>query len=285
MRLKRRPHDQDVLGEFGDYLLEELRRSKQTARGYHQQLLATAKVTGRKVTEVSVKDIRYEVKRDDSVAVSTRNLRIAAFRHLHMWGLLEEAEWANPAMLGVKSIPEKRAPLPPISVWEARKALANCDVPNDYRVIYCGLYAGLRVSESAAIDDSNIHGDRIVLMGKGDKKRTIPLHPELAKVLPVFLSKKPKTKEVLGARFDQFRQKHNLHNTEGQRATTHSLRRTFADTLYDKNGVPQEVVAMLLGHGSSVTQLYAPVRFAKMQEAVLTLNYYAGEPIQLSFWD
>lgn len=274
--------DEEVLDEFCSYQLLELRHSDQTARGYLQQLSAVARQLDKKIVEVTPKDIRYEVKRDESVAQSTIRLRITAYRQLHMWALLEEKKWANTAMLGVKSPPEKRRlAQPPLPLYSARTLLTNCRGPNELRVVYFGLYGGLRVGESAIITHANVHGDRLIFIGKGDKERTVPIHPELGKVLPEILSVTPMSKGVLMGRMNAMRKRLRVFDVKGRPATTHSLRRTCADYLYDKAEVPREVVKMLLGHGSEVTDVYAPVRFGKMRKAIDALNYFSGEPVQL----
>ena len=284
MRLRRMPRDSEVLGSFSEYQLDELRHSDQTARGYKQQLLAVARMLDKPIASVTPKDIRYKVKRDTTCAHSTLHLRVTAYRQLHMWALLEEEPWANPAMLGVKAPPGKRRlAKPPLYLHDARKLLAACSCPNDYRTIYLGLYAMTRVEESAKMGPEHFHRDRLTFIGKGDKERTVPVHPELAKVLPLFLDRKPKSKGVLMCRMTKLRDKLKIRDMKGKPATTHSLRRTGADFLYSTAGVEREVVKMLLGHGSEVTDVYAPVRFPKMASAVAKLDYSKGEPIQLRF--
>lgn len=285
MRLRRLPTDDDVLGEFSEYQLDELRHSDQTMRGYRQQLCAVARQLNKRIVEVTPKDIRYEVKRDESSALSTRQLRVAAFRQLHMWGLLEEEGWANPAMLGVKAPKSPpRLPQPPISLHDARKLLSICEYPNDYRLVYLGLYALTRVEESAKMGPEHFHKDRLTFIGKGNKERTVPVHPELGRVLPLFLHKKPKSKGVLMARMTTLRDRYEIRDIKGKPATSHSLRRTGADFLYDRAGIEKEVVAMLLGHGGDVTSLYAPVRFPRMKEAIGKIDYDSGQPIQLTLF-
>lgn len=283
--LHRVPLDAHILKLFGEYLLLELARSPQTIRGYHQQLEAVARMLGKQICEVTVHDIRYEVKRDESVALSTKQLRIAAFRQLHMWGLLEEESWANPAMLGVKSLPSpKRMPRPPISLLDARTLLSGCRTPNEYRTVYLGLYGGLRVSESASLDYGNVHGDKLTFIGKGDKERSVPIHPELRKVLAEFIHLKPRSKEVLMSSFAKMRDRLRVYDVEGNPATSHSLRRTAADFMYDRAEVPREVVKAILGHGSEVVDLYAPVRFHKMKQAIECIDYTVGQPYQMSLF-
>lgn len=280
--LRRYPVDEEVLGELSDYLLLEEGRSDQTVRGYCQQAKAVAKMLDKRITQISPEDIRYEVKRDQCCALSTKQLRVTSYRTIHKWALLERKWWADAAMLGVKAPSSpRRLAKPPISLHDARKLLANCQNPNEYRVVYLPLYGGLRVCESARIDEDCIHGDRLTFIGKGDKERTVPIHPELAKALPIILAKKPKSKGVLQGRFAEMRSRLAIKDARGKPATTHSLRRTCADFMYDRLEVRREVVRMILGHGTETVDLYAPVRFGKMKEAIGLLDYSIGEPVQL----
>ena len=282
--MQRAPRDTDILDDFCDYRQYEVRNSPYTVKAYRHQLLRVAEEMGKPVVDITPRAIRFGVKRDESVAVSTRNLRIAAFKQLHKWGLLEEYGWANPAMLGILSIPENRVEKPPITMWDARRAIEFAQRPNDLRIVYFGLYGGLRVGEMASITHANIHGDRMTFIGKGrngGKERTIPIHKEIAKVLPIILSVTPKNKAVLEARWRHLRDVHGWKDTKGQPAPTHSLRRGFADFLYDKEDVPMEVVAKILGHTTTLTErAYAQVRFPKMRAAIDRVDWYTGEPIQ-----
>lgn len=279
------PDDDEVLEELSRYLLLEEGRAKATVRGYSQQARAVAKMVGKKIAAVTPEDIRHKVKRDQECAPSTKELRVAAFRAVHKWALLERKPWADAAMLGVKIPPSRRRlPRAPISPFDAQKLLAHCQIPNDYRVIYFGLYAGMRVGESASITTKQVHRDRITFIGKGDKERSVPIHPELRKVLPIILSVTPRSEGVLQGRMRELRDRLDVRDEEKNPATTHSLRRTFADFLYDKLKTEREVVRMILGHGSEVTDLYAPVRFPRMREAVERLDYSIGEPVQLSLF-
>lgn len=274
----------DELGEFCEYQGCELRRSDRTVGTYRQQTLAVAALLGKPWWKVTPKEVRFLVKRDERVAVSTRNLRISTYRQIHRWGLLEEKPWANPAMLAIPTIPVPKRKKPPISLLDAKKLVANCSTPNEYRVVYFGLFAGLRVSESASIGQAHVGRDRIILIGKGDKEREVPIHPQLRSVMGCILSESPKNGPVLMNVFSKMRNRLAIRDLKGKPATTHSLRRTCADFMYSYSGVPREVVKAILGHGEEVTDLYAPARFPAMQEAIFSIDFSLGEPVQLALF-
>lgn len=135
-------------------------------------------------------------------------------------------------------------------------------------MIYLGLYAGLRVSESERIDDAawSEERGRLTFVGKGRKQREVPIHPELARVKENVLVK-PVGVGCL---------KHScraLAYASGIAFTSHSLRRTFAVNLSEA-GIGREVIGALLGHAPlSVTESYCPVRWSEAVEAVSALTY------------
>lgn len=284
MRLLRRV-ETDVLDDFSAYLTLELGRSPKTLRSYLSQLNAVTDLLGCDVVDVSVKDLRYRVKRDESASVGTRNLRLTAFKELHRWAGQEGFDWYNPNILSLRRIPQgRRIPKAPISFSDAQTLIDVCQSPNEYRVVLFGLYAGLRVMESTLICPDHVHGDRMTFVGKGDKERTVPVHPYLKAHLRTIFTEQPASSGVLQGVFNRLRKRYDIRDLKGRPATTHSLRRTFATFLYDHQDVPREVVKMLLGHGSEVTDLYAPVSFRRMDEAVHPIDYRAGEPVQLTLW-
>ena len=278
--------DERVLQEFSDYLTEELGRSDQTARAYVQQTTAVAEMLGKSITEVTHKDLRYEVKRDKSKPITTRNLRITSYKQLTKWALLEELPWAKVAILGVPLLPiPKRVPRPPITILDARKLLSACDSPNEHRAVYLPLYALVRAGEAARMNDSHLYGgDRLTFIGKGDKERTVPLHPRLREKLPIIFSSQPASPEVLEGVFLKMRDRLGIFDLKGKPATIHTLRRTGADFIRNKAGYPKDLVMAILGHEIDVTDIYAFPSFELMQPAVCAVDYDIGTPIQLSFF-
>lgn len=200
-----------------------------------------------------------------------------ACRQFHYWGHVEGL-WHLNGMASLKTPKVARAPLPPMSQSDAKRALANCASPLTYRIAYGGLLAGLRISESAQLSEQTWRDGWLTVIGKGNKKRRVPVHPELEPVRDEILAASP-NRRTLEVTWTRYRDRHELRTVEHTNATTHSLRRTFATTMYDQ-GVPWEVVARLLGHGEDVTASYAKIADGALQEAVGMVNYHRGEPVQ-----
>lgn len=82
--------------------------------------------------------------------------------------------------------------------------------------------------------------------------------------------------------FAYLRNRLRLTDLEGGLVTPHTLRRTFASTMYEA-GAPWEVCARALGHGEDVTALYARISWDRLEKAVGNVRYWDGVPRQLEF--
>jgi len=126
-------------------------------------------------------------------------------------------------------------------------------------MIRLGLFAGLRVSEIAALRWENVSlrdGTLTVRAGKGNKDRAIPLHPELVALLappmprgPVVVSRKG---GHLGAA-DVSSHIGAVLAAVGIAATAHQLRHTFGTEAARASNGNLLLVATLMGHESTAT--------------------------------
>jgi len=134
---------------------------------------------------------------------------------------------------------------------------------------------GLRISELASIRVSDISNQWIEVVGKGNKRRQIPLLPSLFEEIEnykrvaspqVFLFEK-KGQPMSSAQIRYLFNK--LFKKSGIKATPHQLRHSFATHLL-QNGARISDVSELLGHSSMVsTQIYTQLSSNKK------LNEYA----------
>lgn len=273
-------NDSDLYAAFTTYLVQVMGRSPRTAESYCAAVkrgatfldLPASKVTGDDLVSLLI---------ESTWAQSTKRGVIVAFRQFHLWGH-SAGHWKLNGIASLKTPKVPRRKLPPISSYMALKCLAHANSPILYRICYLGLYGGLRVAEQASMDGSMWRSDVLDFIGKGAKPREVPVHPELAKVRPAILSKHPANQHVLESTFWRFVRLHEIRDTKGKYATTHSLRRTAGTTMYRK-GTPWEVVAKLLGHGEDVTALYADIDEEMMRKGIWTINYHDG-PVQLSLF-
>lgn len=250
--------------EFAVYLTDERELSPATAWTYNQALLRLEKFCGKPICEITATDVRAFM-RFSAYHASTKNATVVAIKSFHRWGVLE-GYWTTNGIVGLQGPRQHLNPKPSLTVSEVLALLGVTKRPNETRLVYLGLYAGCRVSESASIGPDEWLEDRLRFVGKGSKVREVPVHPDLEARRETILSNRP-TRDTLKTTCRA------LAFLLGIPFTSHSLRRTFASTL-SESGVPREVIGALLGHApASVTEFYAPVRWSEKTEAMARLEF------------
>jgi len=158
------------------------------------------------------------------------------------------------------------------------------------------LYTGCRISEALALRVSDIE-DRgnlkvVVIRGKGDKIRTLPLHPKLLKVILELIERrqklpgdylftrvkgtgpenKPMRRQSVGELLKTTLRRLRLD----QNRSLHSSRRTVISNLLE-NGARIESVAELAGHANINTTQRYNVRQEELEDnPLLALRYQNG---------
>lgn len=152
----------------------------------------------------------------------------------------------------------------------------------DGLAVLVGLYLGLRRSELVTLRWSDFDDDVewVDVLGKGSKRRWLPVHPTLKTEL---VRRHNLSQWVFPGRFDG----HVHHGTVylwvervGQAAGLgkvhpHALRHTCATRMYEETG-DVRVVQQFLGHSDpATTARYTRVPRRRLEAAVATLNYAA----------
>jgi integrase/recombinase XerC len=137
---------------------------------------------------------------------------------------------------------------------------------------------GLRISEALSLNYDDIQNeDHILIKGKGEKERIVPMMPYIKKGIENYLEACPKeifSDEALfiGKRFSRLSPRIIQYALERIRttlslpetATPHALRHSFATHLLDSGG-DLRTIQELLGHSSlSTTQKYTKVETSKL---------------------
>lgn len=172
--------------------------------------------------------------------------------------------------LGLPVVKVPRGVPHPISTEQLRQLLATARTRRLRGYLLLGAYAGLRVSEIAAMDGSQIDGDWLTVTGKGGTVARLPLHYRLfdyAQDMPTdgwwFPSHGGHVtgKNVSVVVSDHMR----AHGVAG---TAHSLRHWFGSTLV-KNGTQMRIVQDGLRHANlQTTQVYTQVTPAQLRQAI-----------------
>lgn len=143
--------------------------------------------------------------------------------------------------------------------------------------------AGLRISEAMAIRVEDIVGDWLIVNGKGDKQRQIPLYPKVKESITQHIDKNmPKVwlfekngKQMTTHQLGYIIKK--LFKAKGIHASAHKLRHSFATELL-QSGARLTDVQKLLGHESiATTQIYTKLADSKKMQ-----DYLSSHPLASS---
>ena len=234
----------------------------------------------------AVRDYRSYLVTVAKRATATVNKHLAALVDFYTWRGLGQPQ-------GVKRHQVARhAPkaLEPRAKLRYLRAVEACPSARDRAIALLPLFAGTRIAEISALDIADVRlsarKGEVHLVGKGEKSRTVPVHPKLREALAAWLAERPErpgadtaalftsgrgtrmTTDALADVIDRITSAASLEDE----VTSHRLRHTFGTEL-TRNGVDIVTVAELMGHASlETTRLYTRPSEADMQRAVDALS-------------
>lgn len=280
-----------TIQKWQEYLASERRLSLLTAESYLEDLkefftflldYLGQEVDLKELENLKITDFRaflaWRAEQKISKASIARGVSALKnfFRFLMREGLIE-----NKAIMAVKSARPNKILPHPLSAEQAQKFLKVARTmqkeawqgERDVALFTLMYGAGLRIAEALSLNikDIPLDQDAIVITGKGNKQRLIPLLPAVKKAIKKYLEvhpcPTPDAPLFVGARGDrinpgvvqrtvrQIRYALNLPDT----VTPHALRHSFATHLLQGGGDLRSVQE-LLGHSSlSATQRYTEI--------------------------
>lgn len=155
----------------------------------------------------------------------------------------------------------------------------------DYCILTLFLNCGMRLSELVGINTTDIRGDTLRLLGKGDKERIIYLNDACKAAIAGYLAsarpipKRPEDKNALflsrmGTRITTRRVEQiveaclNSAGLGGMGYSPHKLRHTAATLMYQHGEVDIRALKEILGHVSiSTTEIYTHVSSKQLEKA------------------
>ena len=147
----------------------------------------------------------------------------------------------------------------PLRNGEPDRLLAACVTDFERASIGVLLETGLRLAELCAITEPSVNREekRLSVVGKGDKRRVVPLSDAAAQALELWLATpKPKSTAALRNKVQKVVREAGRRAWIETRVFPHRLRHTFAVACLRK-GIGLRTLQLLLGHVSiAVTQAY-----------------------------
>ena len=313
--MRAKPSDNKLINLFLDMLAAEQGAGDNTLQAYRRDLTDFSEFLARSSQSFAAADTQK--LRDYLADLDTRGFksssvarRLSAMRHLFRFMLNERVRKDDPA--AILSGPKRGRGLPKVlSIADVDRMLTRAkDLTQDTEAsaserlramrLYClleVLYAtGLRVSElvSLPITASRRDARMIVVRGKGDKERLVPLNDASRQAMADYLAamealKSGKAKGAIASKwlFPSFGESGHLTRQHFARdlkelaaaaglaprlVSPHVLRHAFASHLLH-NGADLRIVQTLLGHTDiSTTQIYTHVVEERLKSLVRDLH-------------
>ncbi len=239
-----------------------------------------------KVTLAMLYEYMYYVKQVRKNSQNTRARKVSSLRSFFKYltvrtGVLKN----NPASdLESPKIPDL---LPRhLTLDESINLLSNLESQfpeRDFAMLTLFLNCGLRLSELVGIDINDYKGDKLTVIGKGNRERTIYLNAACQKAINDYLAVRKndgvidkkamfisKRKTRISGKMVQVIVKKALESSglDTSRFSVHKLRHTAATLMYKHGDVDIRALQEILGHRQlSTTQIYTHVDDQHLREA------------------
>ena len=217
--------------------------------------------------------------------VSSRARKVATIRSFYKY-LVSKAKLLEDNPIQELDSPKIRQALPRyLTLDESIQLLESIDGDNaerDLCIITLFLNCGLRISELVGLDLSDIRGDRLRVLGKGNKERVVYLNAACQSAIEdwlavrsqsgaadpnaLFISRRHTRITKDGVHY-MLKQRFTAAGLDSSKYSAHKLRHTAA-TLMLQNGVDVRTLQEVLGHEHlNTTQIYTHVDSDALQNA------------------
>ena len=276
--------DNDFTSDYFEYLQFERGLSKNTIVAYQRDLQKFHDVCKKSPIESGPEEISALLSNMHKTGQSARSQSrmLSSLRGFYNWAQEEKYITQNPILLFENPRQNRTIPVV-LSEKEVQKILDVIPMNEQFstrdKAIIELLYAcGLRVSEACKLKLSllRIKDGYIIVTGKGNKQRLVPIHQEAIKYLELYLqherpNTKPKTNDsdtvFLSNRggsltrqsiFIKLKRFAALAGIK-KNISPHTMRHSFATHLIER-GADLRVVQQLLGHESiTTTEIYTHI--------------------------
>ena len=296
------PHDARLLAGFIDHLRLERRLSRNTVRAYERDVTQLARFLergGGSLATATYAQLRRYLAQQHALGAARASIarRVAAIRVFFAWAVAEGHRELDPSILLGRPKVTNRLPTvlrqgDAARLVEAPRTDGDEDDParralrlRDAAILELLYGSGLRVAEvtDLTIERVDLDRARVVVRGKGDKEREVPLSDDAVEAVtgwlrqgrPVLAASPARSALFLNRRggpigprdVRRFMERYGHEVLPGRRTTPHTLRHSFATHLLE-GGADIRAVQELLGHASvGTTQRYTHVSRSRLFEA------------------
>lgn len=281
--------------------------SKRTIEFYRNSIRLSLEKIGKPFMDVTADDLRlYFATRiyQDGVSKTTTNNERRNLSSFYAWLQVEEILMKNP-MLKVPPIKDTKKKKQAFSQMDIEKMRLNCATKRETAIFEMLLSTWCRVSEIAQVKIEDIHTNRLIVHGKGDKDREVYLNARAQLAIEEYLKERSDSNPYLfpKARYAGdmksfakgikrkeeklwYQNPDNVSDDEhmnqgtieemvrkiGKKAGVvnahpHRFRRTGATTAL-RNGMPLIQVSKMLGHENiGTTQIYLDISDEELMQA------------------
>lgn len=307
----------ELLDEYENYMLAVLNRSELTVKNYRGDIIIFFRFLKRdkrlvdsslEFDKIDVSDIDLKfvskVKTNDIFAfliwcnrelglnAASRSRKISSLRSFYKYCCVKKHYFENNPTIELES-PKKNKRSPKYLTLDESKALIDSayNAPTstnerDYCIVVLFLNCGMRLAELRGINISDIHGNILTVIGKGNKERTVYLNDSCLKAIEDWLEVrntytiKPEAKNALfvskrGLRLSEDMIQINIKKLlamsglDTNTYSVHKLRHTAATLMYKYGHVDLRSLQTILGHANvSTTQIYTHVDDDLLHKAV-----------------
>lgn len=283
----------DSITGYLEHLKYERGLSDNTVSAYKKDLNQLAQFIELNPADITAKHISAYLQHLHSVGYSPRSQGrvLSALRGFFNWLIDEEQRTEHPVVLFENPRTGRKLPVV-LSVQEVVLLLDAIPMNQDFatrdRAIIELLYAcGLRVSEACTLKRSLLRLEEgyIIVTGKGNKQRLVPIHNEAIKHLELYLEYErpqqkfqPKHSDTVflsnrGAALSRqsiFLKIKKFASAAGIKKviSPHTMRHSFATHLMER-GADLRIVQQLLGHESiTTTEIYTHISAQQLSDKI-----------------
>lgn len=232
----------------------------------------------RSVTLTDIYSYMNHLSRDRGLNAASRARKVATIRSFYKY-LTNKAKLLDQNPVQDLDSPRLKKSLPKyLNLDESVELLESVDGKNasrDYCILTLFLNCGLRISELVGLNTTDVRGDHLRVLGKGNKERVLFLNPACQKALQDWMTDRntltlvdqnalfvtlQNRRRISKAAVHKLVKKHlAAAGLDSTQYSSHKLRHTAA-TLMLQNGVDVRTLQEVLGHDHlNTTQIYTHV--------------------------